>query len=76
MLGLGLAMLSNSTFAHNLQIDQLLPAVKVSDYGEIVLNGKDIAFQSWTSSNATWKSENRASLAGRTSAKEKKSSND
>ena len=34
VLGLGLAMLSSSTFAHNLQIDQLLPAVKVSDYGE------------------------------------------
>ena len=50
VLGLGLAMLSSSTFAHNLQIDQLLPAVKVSDYGEIVLNGKDIVFQSWTSS--------------------------
>ena len=40
VLGLGLAMLSSSTFAHNLQIDQLLPAVKVSDYGEIVLNGR------------------------------------
>ena len=71
VLGLGLAMLSSSTFAHNLQIDQLLPAVKVSDYGEIVLNGKDIAFQSWTSSMLPGKVRIVHHLAGRTSAKEK-----
>ena len=71
VLGLGLAMLSSSTFAHNLQIDQLLPAVKVSDYGEIVLNGKDIVFQSWTSSTLPGKVRVVHHLAGRTSAKEK-----
>ena len=71
VLGLGLAMLSSSTFAHNLQIDQLLPAVKVSDYGEIVLNGKDIVFQSWTSSTLPGKVRIVHHLAGRTSAKEK-----
>lgn len=45
-------MFSSSTWAHNLQLEQSLPSVKVSEYGEIVLSGKDITFQPWGS--AEW----------------------
>ena len=48
-------MFSSSTWAHNLQLEQSLPLVKVSEYGEIVLSGKDTAFQPWGSAGLAGK---------------------
>lgn len=62
---------SGSTWAHNLQLEQSLPSVKVSEYGEIVLAGKDTAFQPWGSAELAGKVRVVHHLAGRTAAKEK-----
>ena len=64
-------MFSSSTWAHNLQLEQSLPSVKVSEYGEIVLSGKDTAFQPWGSAGLAGKVRVVHHLAGRTAAKEK-----
>lgn len=71
MVTLGAAMLSSSAWAHNIQLDKTLPNVTVSDYGEIVLKGKDTAFQSWASSALPGKVRVVQHFAGRTAAKEK-----
>ncbi len=65
---------SSSTWAHNLQLEQSLSSVKVSEYGEIVLSGKDTAFQPWGSAELAGKVRVVHHLAGRTAAKEKNQS--
>ncbi|MEX4157416.1 YtfJ family protein [Haemophilus influenzae] len=67
-------MFSSSTWAHNLQLEQSLPAVQVTEYGEIVLSGKDTAFQPWGSAELAGKVRVVHHLAGRTAAKEKNQS--
>lgn len=71
VMALGAAMLNGSALAHNLQLEQALPSAKVAEYGEIVLKGKDTAFQPWTSSSLAGKVRVVHHLAGRTAAKEK-----
>ena len=71
LLALGAVLLSSTALAHNLQLEQPLPAVKVTDYGEIVLAGKDTQFQPWASSALAGKVRVVHHLAGRTAAKEK-----
>ncbi|WP_288061698.1 YtfJ family protein [Rodentibacter caecimuris] len=71
---LGLLMLSRFAFAHNLQLEQPLPAVKVAEYGEILLVGKETKFQTWASSSLAGKVQVIHHLAGRTAAKEKNQS--
>ncbi|OOF60737.1 YtfJ family protein [Rodentibacter sp. Ppn85] len=71
---LGLLMLSRLAFAHNLQLEQSLPAVKVTEYGEILLLGKETKFQTWMSSSLAGKVRVVHHLAGRTAAKEKNQS--
>lgn len=68
---LGTVMVSGSALAHNLQVEQTVPAVKVTEYGEIVLAGKDTKFQPWASSALPGKVRVVHHLAGRTAAKEK-----
>lgn len=67
-------MFSSPIWAHNLQLEQSLPSVKVSEYGEIVLSGKDTAFQPWGSAELAGKVRVVHHLAGRTAAKEKNQS--
>ncbi len=68
---LGSIVFAGSAFAHNLQLEQTVPAVKVLEYGEIVLAGKSVKFQPWTSSALVGKVRIVHHLAGRTAAKEK-----
>ncbi|MDU7969397.1 MAG: YtfJ family protein [Haemophilus parainfluenzae] len=44
------SLISLNAFAHNIQPNQLLANVTVSDKGEITLNGNDVAYKSWSSS--------------------------
>lgn len=71
IFALGSLMLSHFAFAHNLQLEQSLPSVKVVEYGEIILAGKETKFQTWTSSSLVGKVRVIHHLAGRTAAKEK-----
>ena len=43
------SLISANTFAHNIQPNQLLANVTVSDKGEITLNGNDVAYKSCSS---------------------------
>lgn len=63
------AMLSGSALAHNVQLNQSLPQVKVSEYGEIVLVGGNANFQPWQSQNLSGKVRVVHHLAGRSAAK-------
>lgn len=69
-LALTLALLSPLAMAHNFQESAPLPLVKVSDKGELVLNGKEVSYQSWQSSALTGKVFLVQHIAGRSSAKE------
>ncbi len=56
--------------AHSIQLGQTAPEVSVSDYGEVVLNGEDTAFQPWQSQQLMGKVRVIQAIAGRSSAKE------
>ncbi len=56
--------------AHNIQLGQTVPAATVSEYGEVVLNGDDTAYQNWQSQNMIGKVRIIQAIAGRSSAKE------
>nr|WP_314741448.1 YtfJ family protein [uncultured Haemophilus sp.] len=64
-------LFSGTAFANSLKLEQSLPQVSVTDKGEIVLNGKDIAFQPWKSTALNGKVRIVHHLAGRSAAKEK-----
>ncbi|GAB6263752.1 YtfJ family protein [Photobacterium sp. 53610] len=55
--------------AHNLTVGQPLPSTSVSEQGELILNGDDIAYQPWQSSQLTGKVRVIQAIAGRSSAK-------
>ena len=64
-------LISANTFAHNIQPNQLLANVTVSDKGEITLNGNDVAYKSWSSTALPGKVRVIQHIAGRSAAKEK-----
>lgn len=64
-------LLGNTALAHNLKLEQPLPQVSVSDEGEIVLKGKEVAYQPWKSITLNGKVRIVHHLAGRSAAKEK-----
>ena len=64
-------LLDNTALAHNLKLEQPLPQVSVSDEGEIVLKGKEVAFQPWKSTTLNGKVRIVHHLAGRSATKEK-----
>lgn len=64
-------LFGGTAFAHNITLEQSLPQASVADKGEIVLNGKDVAFQPWKSTALNGKVRIVHHLAGRSSAKEK-----
>lgn len=64
-------LLSSTAFAHNITLNQSLPQATVADKGEILLNGKDVAFQTWKSTALAGKVRIVHHLAGRSAAKEK-----
>ena len=65
------SLISANTFAHNIQPNQLLANVTVSDKGEITLNGNDVAYKSWSSTALPGKVRVIQHIAGRSAAKEK-----
>ena len=65
------SLISVNVFAHNIQPNQLLANVTVSDKGEITLNGNDVAYKSWSSTALPGKVRVIQHIAGRSAAKEK-----
>lgn len=59
-----------SAFAHNLQLGQPLPSVAVNNYGEVILEGNETQFTSWSSEQLRDKIRVIQAFAGRSSAKE------
>lgn len=65
------SLISINAFAHNIQPNQLLANVTVSDKGEITLNDNDVAYKSWSSTALPGKVRVIQHIAGRSAAKEK-----
>ena len=65
------SLISINAFAHNIQPNQPLANVTVSDKGEITLNGNDVAYKSWSSTALPGKVRVIQHIAGRSAAKEK-----
>lgn len=55
--------------ANTLQLGQPVPEVSVTDYGEVVVNNNEPAFQNWTSQQMVGKVRIIQAIAGRSSAK-------
>ena len=58
------SLISVNAFAHNIQPNQLLANVTVSDKGEITLNGNDVAYKSWSSTALPGKSTSDSTYCG------------
>ncbi|WP_428774961.1 YtfJ family protein [Vibrio sp.] len=58
-----------TSLAHNLTVGEILPAAKVDSYGELVLEGDDISYQSWQTDDMLGKVRVVQAVAGRSSAK-------
>lgn len=56
--------------AHNLSVGETLPAVDVSNYGEIVLNDGNTGYQAWATNALLGKVRVVQAIAGRSSSKE------
>ncbi|MEZ9208859.1 YtfJ family protein [Vibrio splendidus] len=56
--------------AHNLSVGTTLPAVDVSNYGEIVLNDGNTRYQAWATNDLLGKVRVVQAIAGRSSSKE------
>ena len=63
---LGAAMINGTVSAHNLQSEQVVPPVKVVEFGEIVIIENSTALKPWYSS----------SLPGKVRGKREKSTDD
>ncbi|PHM74899.1 YtfJ family protein [Xenorhabdus kozodoii] len=57
-------------FAHHLNLEQQLPAVSVTDKGELLLNNDKFSYQNWSSAELPGKVRTIQHIAGRSSAKE------
>lgn len=65
------AFFTNFAFAHNVQLNNSLPAVSVAQDGEMVVKGKEIQYKSWSSAALNGKVRVVFHIAGRSSVKEK-----
>ncbi|OON41812.1 hypothetical protein BTJ39_01235 [Izhakiella australiensis] len=59
-----------TAFAHNLVEDQRVPAIGISDKGELMLTADKFSYQSWNSARLAGKVRVIQHIAGRSSAKE------
>lgn len=57
------------SFAHNITLNQTIPNVAVSEYGELFVEGDEIAYKAWDSSQLAGKVRVIQAIAGRKSAK-------
>lgn len=62
---------ANSAFAHNVQLNQALPAVSVVKDGELTVAGGKVSYKNWSSSALSGKVRVVHHFAGRSSVKEK-----
>ncbi|MCZ4295672.1 YtfJ family protein [Vibrio sinaloensis] len=70
LLTLAIACSPALAFAHNIALGQAVPTVEVKSYGEIILQGDDTAFQTWSTQDMTGKVRVIQAIAGRSSSKE------
>ncbi|MCW8330282.1 YtfJ family protein [Photobacterium sp. SDRW27] len=70
MIALLAALLPSLAAAHTIQVGEPIPAASVAEKGEITLQGDDIVYQNWNSSQLTGKVRVIQAIAGRSSAKE------
>ncbi len=69
LLPLILACTPALALAHNIQINGNVPSVSVEKYGEIIVEGKNTAFQGWNTDALKGKVRIIQAIAGRSSAK-------
>lgn len=69
-LALATALISTFASAHNLSKGQTLPPVTVASHGELMLEGDNISYQSWSSEDLPGKVRIIQAIAGRSHAKE------
>lgn len=62
---------ANVALAHNVQLNNNLPAVTVANDGELVAQGKKVAYKNWSSASLAGKVRVLQHIAGRSSVKEK-----
>lgn len=62
-------LLPQFAFAHNIEINTALPAIKVVEHGEITLKGEEIEYQPWDTAQLLGKTRVLQMIAGRSSAK-------
>ncbi|AYA41332.1 YtfJ family protein [Xenorhabdus nematophila] len=70
MLSSILSLMPIFAFAHNITLEQHVPAVSVTDKGELLLNEGKFSYQSWSSAELPGKVRTIQHIAGRSSAKE------
>ncbi|HGO5853785.1 TPA: YtfJ family protein [Mannheimia haemolytica] len=62
---------ANMSFAHNVKLNQSLPAVSVAKDGELVIQGGKIAYKGWSSSSVAGKVRVVMHFAARSAVKKK-----
>lgn len=70
LLAIAIACSPALAMAHNISVGQSVPSVDVASHGEIVLQGKDTAFQAWSTQSMLGKVRVIQAIAGRSSSKE------
>lgn len=70
ILALSSFLISNLVLAHTIQNGAPLPTVSVQEEGEILLNGENVSYSNWQSSDLTGKVRVIQAIAGRSAAKE------
>lgn len=70
LLALAIACSPMLAMAHNITLGQTVPAVNVDSHGEIIIQGDDASYQTWTSQDLVGKVRVIQAIAGRSSAKE------
>lgn len=64
-------LFSSSVFAHQVELNQSLPAVNVLQEGELVIQGDAVVYQGWSSNTLKGKVRVLQHIAGRSRVKEK-----
>jgi len=70
LLALAIACSPMLAMAHNITLGQTVPTVNVDSHGEIIIQGDDASYQTWTSQDLVGKVRVIQAIAGRSSAKE------
>ncbi|OOH90563.1 hypothetical protein BMT54_04610 [Pasteurellaceae bacterium 15-036681] len=71
LVGISSTFFANVAMAHNVQLNQSLPAVSVASDGELVVKGKEVSYKNWQSASLAGKVRVVQHIAGRSNAKEK-----